>query len=265
VGKRLWILHIALHQTTAFYNEDIEMDSTTLAQRKYYAETAKEYDEMHGLDVEHQRAIDIIIALSKMSGARSILDVGCGTGRGLLRFLDSGLSAKGIEPVQELLNVARKKNVPDDCIYNGVAERLPFSDGEFDVACELGVFHHIKNPKPALHEMMRVASKAIFLSDENRFAYGSPLRRVSSLALAKMKIFDYAYYLKTLGKGHRYSDGDGVAYSYSVYDAYDELYDWADRIFFIPTSSKKPRKTWNTPLTNSFHVLLCAIRDRPID
>jgi len=238
------------------------MDKTTQAQSKYYKDTAERYDEMHGHDLEHQYAIRIIIALSKMIGARSVLDVGCGTGRGLLCFLESGLSAQGLEQVQELLNVARKKNIPAECIHNGVAEHMPFADREFDVACELGVFHHIRNPMPAVKEMMRVSKKAIFLSDENRFAYGGTLRRLSSLILCKTQMFNYAYYIKTLGACHRYSDGDGVAYSYSVYDAYDELYDWADQIFFIPTSTKKSRKAWNTPLTNSFHVLLCAIRNR---
>jgi ubiquinone/menaquinone biosynthesis C-methylase UbiE len=239
------------------------MEEVTQAQRNYYIRTAEKYDEMHGLDFEHQYAVQIIVSLSRMIGARTILDVGCGTGRGLLSFLESGFLAQGLEPVQELLEVARRKPVPPESLVRGTAESLPFADKAFDVACELGVFHHIRKPQAALQEMMRVSDRAIFLSDENRFAYGGPLRRLSSLVLYKTKTFNGAYFIKTLGKRHRYSDGDGVAFSYSVYDAYDALYNWADRIFFIPTTQQKPQRTWTTPLMNSFHVLLCAIRDSP--
>ena len=111
-----------------------------------------------------------------------------------------------------------------------------------------------------IDEMIRVARKAIFLSDENRFGMGSWPARLGKLLLCRTGVFKSMYYVKTLGKGHRYSEGDGVAYSYSVYDAYEALSEWADRIILIPTV-KPSSKSWFHPLLTSTHVLLCALRE----
>lgn len=35
-------------------------------------------------------------------------------------------------------------------------ERLPFDDGAFDIACSMGVLHHIENPRPMISEIRRV-------------------------------------------------------------------------------------------------------------
>jgi ubiquinone/menaquinone biosynthesis C-methylase UbiE len=130
----------------------------------------------------------------------------------------------------------------------------------FDAVFECGILHHVKEPSRIVGEMMRVSRKAIFLSDENRFAHGSTFARWAKLLLYKSGIFDRAYRLKTLGKGYRYSEGDGLAYSYSVFDAFEELSEWADRVILIPTDKAKSKSMFH-PLMTSFHVLLCAIRD----
>jgi hypothetical protein len=65
----------------------------------------------------------------------------------------------------------------------------------------------------------------------------------------------------TKGKMYGVSEGDGVFYSYSVFDSYNELYDWADRIWFVPTAPEKPERSWLHPLITSPHVLLCALKN----
>jgi hypothetical protein len=116
--------------------------------------------------------------------------------------------------------------------------------------------------------MLRVSRKAVFLSDENRFAHGSMLFRWAKLALCKAGIFRAAYQLKTSGKGYRFSEGDGLAYSYSVFDSIKPLSNWADRVILIPTDRADAPKQRNErggsvfhPLLTSFHLLLGAIRD----
>jgi hypothetical protein len=54
-------------------------------------------------------------------------------------------------------------------------------------------------------------------------------------------------------------EGDGVCYSYSVYDSLPVLERWADRIFLVPTSPSPVG--WFHPLFGSVHVLVCAVRD----
>jgi ubiquinone/menaquinone biosynthesis C-methylase UbiE len=236
-------------------------------QRRYYQTTAAAYDDMHvHSDDEHYRALRYISSLLPMMSASSILDVGCGTGRGVKYFLKEhpGLRVQGIEPVPALIERAYSTgDVPPGAIMQGSGERLPFSDQYFDAVFECGVLHHVRDTRPVVLEMMRVARKAIFLSDENRFAHGRWTSKLIKLALWKSGAFRSAYFLKTLGRGYRYSEGDGVAYSYSVYDAFDLLTDWADTTLLIPTQGRNVSNSWFHPLLTSFHVLLCAIRETP--
>jgi ubiquinone/menaquinone biosynthesis C-methylase UbiE len=240
------------------------MSSAAARQLEYYERTAHSYDADHVRDGdEHYAALRLISGYFDLLGVSSVLDVGCGTGRGLKYFLRErpGLTVHGVEPVAGLIAQAKKGNsIPTDLITEGYGEALPFADRSFDAVFECGVLHHVKDPNRIVREMMRVSRKAVFLSDENRFAHGSVLSRWVKLALCKAGLFRFAYWLKSLGKGYRFSEGDGVAYSYSVFDSCEMLSEWADRVFVVPTDEVKASSLFH-PLMTSFHVLLCAIRD----
>jgi hypothetical protein len=62
------------------------------------------------------------------------------------------------------------------------------------------------------------------------------------------------------GKRYQISEGDGLFYSYSVYDSYDQLARWADRIFLLPTDPLLSQ-SWFHPLLTSPGIVLIAIRD----
>lgn len=232
-------------------------------QEEYYECMANSYDDMH-VDPrdEHYRALQYISCFLTLSGVSSVLDVGCGTGRGLRYFLQNypHIRVNGVEPVKSLVEQATHRNaVPPSCIVRARGEVLPFAENSFDASCELGVLHHVRQPAQVVREMMRVSKKAIFLSDENRFAHGTRLVRLAKLGLYKLGIFRGAYLLKTLGRGYRFSREDGLAYSYSVFDSFELLSTWADTIILVPTDIGKPQ-SWFHPLMTSFHVLLCAFR-----
>ena len=241
------------------------MNRPAKMQKEYYERTADVYDEMHvAQDDEHYLALRYVSGLIQQQRMASVLDVGCGTGRGLKYLIQTNptLRVQGIEPVEALVQRAvRYNSIPAERISIAHGQALPFANASFDAVCEFGVLHHVPKPNDVVREMTRVAKKAIFLSDENRFAQGSAISRWGKLALCKMGVFPVAYHLKTRGKGYRYSEGDGVAFSYSVYDAFEVLSMWADRLFLIPTDPVSSDKGWLHPLMTSFHILLCAIRD----
>jgi hypothetical protein len=56
------------------------------------------------------------------------------------------------------------------------------------------------------------------------------------------------------------SEQDGLSYSYSVYDSFNQLAKWADRITVLPTTAVTS-KTWFHPLLSASHVLLIAERN----
>ncbi len=87
-----------------------------------------------------------------------LLDVGCGTGallRELARSHPAALLA-GVDPVPEMLAVARRGLPPEVELLEGCAERLPFAEGRFDVIVSCNMFHYLRQPAAALAEMARV-------------------------------------------------------------------------------------------------------------
>jgi ubiquinone/menaquinone biosynthesis C-methylase UbiE len=238
-----------------------------LAQRQnhYYARNALDYDAMHlHADDEHAVALRYASALLREFTLTSLLDIGTGTGRAIaaLRASQPRLHVVGVEPVLELLQLARHKPEVETvglACANGY--RLPFRDGSFDAACQFGILHHVQDPSVVIEEMMRVARRAIFLSDSNRFGQGRVSSRLLKLGLAKSGMWPLANLVKTRGTGYTISAGDGLAYSYSVYDSFRALQTWADRVVLVPTG-RTDLSSWYSPLLTSSHVLLCAIRDR---
>jgi ubiquinone/menaquinone biosynthesis C-methylase UbiE len=238
----------------------------------YYQKTAAQYDRWHvQAGDQHSVALNYLSHLLQAIGACSMLDVGTGTGR-VIRYISEclpGMKVVGIEPAAELREIALKEHgLPKDSVLPGDGLDIPFPDQSFDVVCEFAVLHHVQKPEKVVSEMLRVARKAVVLSDENRFAYGPFLERLAKVALCKIGLFPAFYWLKTRGKGYRYSEEDGVAYSYSVFDALPQFSRWADRTIMIPLD-RTPLKlgyennasTLFQPLLTSFHLMMMAVRD----
>ncbi len=233
-------------------------------QRDFYTANAARYDEMHVADDDpHAAALGLVSALIDGYGFESLLDVGAGTGRGLRHFTDAhpGLDAAGIEPVRAMIEQAeRRHGIEPGRIIEGSGARMPFGDERFDVVCEFGVLHHVADPAEIVAEMTRVARRAIFLSDTNRFGGGGPLHRAGKYLLYRLGLWPTVYRLATRGRGYHLDAGDGgVVYSYSVYDSLPMLNQWADRVFLVPTAPA--RSGWFHPLFGVQTVLLCALRD----
>jgi len=237
-------------------------------QREYYTATASHYDAMHANEGDDDdRSVRLVSALLHMIQPRTILDVGAGTGRGILRFRENvpNASVRGIEPVAALIRQAVGKNgVPKDAIVQGSGEALPFSSGSFDVVCSFALLHHVPNPNLVVREMLRVASKAVIVVDGNRFGQGRVATRWLKLLLYKTRLWGLADYLKTYGKGYLLTPGDGLAYSYSVYDSFDCMAEWADELIVMPAGSGRPT-TWFHPLLTASHAIICAMKDPGLD
>jgi hypothetical protein len=81
------------------------------------------------------------------------------------------------------------------------------------------------------------------------------------LLLYKTRLWRCFNYLKTFGTGDQISTGDGLAYSASVYDSFEEIAGWADRLILIPTEDKRV-SSWLHPLLTSGGVIVCAVREQ---
>jgi ubiquinone/menaquinone biosynthesis C-methylase UbiE len=241
------------------------MTRETVLQHDYYASMATHYDAMHlSENDEHSVGLRYLSALFREFDLKSLLDVGTGTGRaiGYLRRANPAAFVVGIEPDSSLMSRARRKGEIDGArLASASGYRLPFGDASFDAVCQFGVLHHVRQPEIVVHEMLRVAKRAVFLSDSNRFGQGSIGVRLLKLLLARCRLWPVANFVKTHGTGYSISAGDGLSYSYSVFDSLDAVQGWADRVVLVPTG-QAAYHSWYSPLLTSSHVLLCGVRDR---
>ena len=75
---------------------------------------------------------------------KSVLDVGCGKGRGL--YLLKGFNIVGVDPNKNDLNIAKKENLNAKFIY-GFVPPIKFPDNSFDNIVCVGVIQHINSKK----------------------------------------------------------------------------------------------------------------------
>jgi SAM-dependent methyltransferase len=236
-------------------------------QRAYYARTADRYDASHlQEDGAHELALELVAGIARSMGARRIVDVGAGTGRAVLRLraLLPEVEVFGVEPVAELVAEGRAKGLDADALRVGDGRSLPLGDGEVDIALATGVLHHVPRPALVVREMMRVASRAVFISDGNRFGQGRLPARLAKLGLYSLGLWKAFDYVRTRGKGYMESEGDGIFYSYSVFDNLPELSGWASRTLVAPLDpDARLRGTWLSrlgPIVTSSHILVGAFR-----
>jgi ubiquinone/menaquinone biosynthesis C-methylase UbiE len=233
-------------------------------QREYYTETATRYDAMHkheGVDDAESRSL--ILSVLRSLDIRSFLDVGSATGRGLKEFAAElpGALVCGVEPVAALVQQGvAAGNTQAVSLLQGSGEALPFGDASFDVVSEFSILHHVPEPAKVVGEMLRVARRAVVIVDCNRFAQGSWAARLFKLFLYKIGLWHAFNFLRTGGKRYQISEGDGLFYSYSVYDSYDLLARWADRILLLSSWPTRSR-SWFHPLLTAEALILIAIRE----
>src|SRR5262249_22730641 len=199
-------------------------------QRAYYARTAQSYSEWHFKEGGHQRALEQVALFAVELGAQSVLDTRRGTGRGVKFFLERfpDLTVRGNDPSRELLDVS---GLPSDLVDCCSSERLPYGDAEFDFVVELGVLHHVADPAPIVDEMLRVARKGVFLSDSNIYGRGPGLLK---LILRALGLWSLVLRARRGGKLWFYSEGDCIAFSYSVFDSYRQLRASCRQVLAIP-------------------------------
>src|SRR5262245_61899848 len=122
-------------------------------QRDYYAKTADRYEEMHvEARDEHGFALGFMVAMCDFLEIRSILDLGSGTGRALryVKRVRPDIRIAGIEPVRELREVGHSLGLSASELADGDAMALPYDAGAFDLVCEFGALHHMREPHRAV-------------------------------------------------------------------------------------------------------------------
>ena len=102
------------------------------------------------------------------------LDVG--TGAGALAFALAPLVREvvGVDPVPELLELARERALPNTQFVEGDGEALRFSNAEFDLSGTHRTLHHVAHPARVVSELARVTRPGGHVLVVDQLAPGDP-------------------------------------------------------------------------------------------
>jgi SAM-dependent methyltransferase len=108
----------------------------------------------HGLRLVHLRAYDEAVA---HAANRDVLDVGCNTGYGTVRFVPVARRVVGVDVSPGAVDAARRRAVdgrPEFVLTSGLV--LPFADASFDLVSSFQVLEHVSDALAYLREIARV-------------------------------------------------------------------------------------------------------------
>lgn len=167
--------------------------------KKYFEDTAEDFDEIYDNKGDTlKRLINkvfrkgmrerFILTLQECEGGnKTILDIGCGSGRFSLPLAGKGAKVTGIDYSSRMIelaneylikyetNIDTKLNVEFICcdfMENFNSNEL------FDITLALGVFDYIKNPMPLLEKMKNLTKEKIIASYPAKFTFQMPIRKV---------------------------------------------------------------------------------------
>src|SRR5690242_4654821 len=93
------------------------------------------------------------------SAGKAVLDYGCGNGYVLAQYARHGASVYGVDVTDAAVELTRTRfallGLEGTFVRNDGTE-IPFADRFFDIACSMGVLHHIPDPRPVVGELYRV-------------------------------------------------------------------------------------------------------------
>lgn len=112
-----------------------------------------------------ERTLDELLA---RADPHSLLDVGCGEGVLVHKWaqrLGESRRVVGIDLEEESIQAGWSERRAANLEYRVMqAERLPFADGEFDLATAIEVLEHVPDPEHTLTEMARCAERHLLVS-----------------------------------------------------------------------------------------------------
>jgi SAM-dependent methyltransferase len=142
------------------------------------------------LDEYHFDKLHHLLELVDFNGyaGRRVLDLGCGTGVDLVRFVRGGAAATGVDIADSAIALARENLRHQSlsaplCVGDG--ERLPFPGGTFDFVYAHGVVQYTSGDRALVDECRRVLRPGgtAFFQVYNRVSWLNALSRVMKVGL----------------------------------------------------------------------------------
>jgi SAM-dependent methyltransferase len=107
-------------------------------------------------DARAARLAEEVRDFVRPNGGERALDVGTGAGALALALAPLVREVIGLDPVPELLELARARALPNTEFVEGDGTALAFPDASFDLAGTHRTLHHIARPEAVVAELARV-------------------------------------------------------------------------------------------------------------
>ncbi len=123
-----------------------------------YNKIAPVYDKWFGKSCQDSYALILDRIQAYNITFKNVLDIGCGTGQ-LLETLSNATCVKelyGIDPAENMIQVAKNKQLAKCKFFVGFAENLPFADKSVDCVVSTAAFSHYSDVKSVLCEVHRI-------------------------------------------------------------------------------------------------------------
>jgi 2-polyprenyl-3-methyl-5-hydroxy-6-metoxy-1,4-benzoquinol methylase len=176
------------------YQEEKSVDDEKV--KKYFDRTAAEFDgiyEHEGTPINKiahrvfRRAmferIPISVQESRPLQGKSVLDIGCGSGRLSFLLAKEGAMVTGIDYADSMIELAKKYQQQQKAVDNIEFICCDFMsdfpvDKKYEISIALGVFDYIKDPMPLLMKVKKMSTIKIIASYPAKYAFQSPLRKI---------------------------------------------------------------------------------------
>ena len=126
---------------------------------------------------EQQLMMDMLDPLR----GKFVLEVGCGSGSGLIPFIEKGLLVTGIDPSPYMLDIAQRQVGHRADLHRGSGEDLPFEDNSFHYVCLNSTLEFVDDYEAVIEEACRVAKDKVYIGIMNRFAMKGYRKRINGI------------------------------------------------------------------------------------
>lgn len=179
------------------------MQTNSNANTEYYDKMSASYDKKHQIDMKDfslfKKQMGKLLGKSFRWKDRKVLDCGCGTGRGALKFARFGCDVTAVDISSEIAKKCHEnakkygyeiKTGAEDC------RKLSFESESFDVVSTSAALHHMEDLEMCLAEFYRVTKPGghlILIGEPKESSCRSERRRLKKEELSA------AYDLKVVG------------------------------------------------------------------